>query len=368
VSFVAHDRAIIEWETNEPATATLAYGTSTSLGQTVNVAAASSKQQATLQGLAAQTHYYLRIAVTDVAGNGPVQSAMVDFYTRAAPDTTPPLYVSGPLLVDRSDTAVTLTLATDEPSTVAVTVAGSGAGTGTVPFTELSTAHTVRIPGLSPATTYTLTVGATDALGNGPRNANPISVTTRPLPDTTPPVFTEHARLCQLASDNAAVCWSTDEPASTVVEYGPAAGGALGLSVARTELLTSQSVPLVRLTPDTDYLFRVRVRDAAGNETVSADTAFRTGAAPDVTPPVFVVAPRVVYVSGDRVVLEWQTDEPSEGIVEYGPSAVRELRASDPGRKMYHQVTLTNLVPGTQYYVRVIATDAAGNAAAMDLQ
>ena len=66
--------------------------------------------------------------------------------------------------------------------------------------------------------------------------------------------------------------------------------------------------------------------------------------------------------------LEWQTDEPTDGVVEYGPDPNRELRASAQGRTLRHQVTLTNLVPNTQYYVRILATDAAGNQSASDLQ
>ena len=101
---------------------------------------------------------------------------------------------------------------------------------------------------------------------------------------------------------------------------------------------------------------------------MSAQAAFRTQPLADTEPPIFVVAPRVVYAAGDRVVIEWQTDEPAEAVVEYGPTAERQLRVSPPGRRMQHQATLSNLLPNTQYFVRVVVTDAAGNVAAADLQ
>ena len=43
------------------------------------------------------------------------------------------------------------------------------------------------------------------------------------------------------------------------------------------------------------------------------------------------------------------------------------LRAYDPEARTHHQISLTRLSPGTAYFVRVIAIDAAGNTAMADL-
>jgi len=68
--------------------------------------------------------------------------------------------------------------------------------------------------------------------------------------------------------------------------------------------------------------------------------------------------------AGDQFVLSWQTDIPSEQIVQYGPDTsyaeqtphVLELRTS-------HSVTLSNINPGSNYHLRILARDVRGHIA-----
>jgi hypothetical protein len=69
----------------------------------------------------------------------------------------------------------------------------------------------------------------------------------------------------------ATVTWQTDEPADSRVDYGTSAGS-LGQSASESALVTSHSVELTGLAPNTTYHFRVTSADDAANEATSPAT------------------------------------------------------------------------------------------------
>lgn len=80
--------------------------------------------------------------------------------------------------------------------------------------------------------------------------------------------------------------WSTDEPASTQVEYGTTnAYGSLQPAepdnnwVGESGGIVTHSVVLTGLTPNTTYHYRVKSMDQAGNLAVSEDKTFTTTSA-----------------------------------------------------------------------------------------
>jgi len=78
-----------------------------------------------------------------------------------------------------------------------------------------------------------------------------------------------------ITSKNAKVSWSSDEPATSQVEYGftDAYGSKTGLSTA---LVTTRTITLSGLTEYSLYHFRVSSKDAAGNQATSLDYTFTT--------------------------------------------------------------------------------------------
>lgn len=79
----------------------------------------------------------------------------------------------------------------------------------------------------------------------------------------------------------ATISWTSSEPATSQVDFGPSSAYGSSTTVD-AGLVTSHSGSLPGLTPLMTYHFRVRSRDAAGNETVSADRTFTTLGAPDL--------------------------------------------------------------------------------------
>ncbi len=105
-----------------------------------------------------------------------------------------------------------------------------------------------------------------------------------PKPDTRSPAITGISVINQ-GKSFATIVWYTDEASSSQVEYGktirygfrapaqpqnnPSTGASAGV--------TKHSVYIQNLVSGSTYHFRVKSKDASGNETVSADNTFKTG-------------------------------------------------------------------------------------------
>jgi hypothetical protein len=93
-------------------------------------------------------------------------------------------------------------------------------------------------------------------------------------PDTMPPSIT-NVSASNITETSAVIIWTTDEPATSQVEYGTATSyGAL--STLDSNLVSSHSVSLIGLQSNTAYHFRARSKDALDNEAFSADFTFQT--------------------------------------------------------------------------------------------
>lgn len=72
----------------------------------------------------------------------------------------------------------------------------------------------------------------------------------------------------------AVVSWMTNEPATSYVDFGLTE--VYDKTLGEGSYVTTHSVTLLGMTAETLYHFRVRSKDAAGNETVSTDTILPT--------------------------------------------------------------------------------------------
>lgn len=114
--------------------------------------------------------------------------------------------------------------------------------------------------------------------------------------DVTPPVFSGIS-VSAVTYKSAIVSWTTSEAADTQVEYGPTT--AYGLSTAlKTARVTSHFQALDGLKAKTWYYYRVKSRDAAGNQGISGRGSFTTFPASDVTPPAITEILPAVDTSG----------------------------------------------------------------------
>jgi len=98
-------------------------------------------------------------------------------------------------------------------------------------------------------------------------------------PDLTPPAIS--AVNANSTGAAATISWTTDETATSEVRYGTTMEYAAG-TVTKSGSVTSHSIVLHGLACESLYHFQVRSRDLAGNEAVSTNQTFSSGACPSV--------------------------------------------------------------------------------------
>jgi hypothetical protein len=99
-------------------------------------------------------------------------------------------------------------------------------------------------------------------------------VTPPPAPDTRPPLITKVA-VSSITSTEAAITWTTDEPADSYVDYRNKENDGQ-TETGNAVLVTVHSVKLSGLTSDTKFHFKVKSSDPAGNLATSEQSSFIT--------------------------------------------------------------------------------------------
>jgi hypothetical protein len=179
------------------------------------------------------------------------------------------------------------------------------------------------------------------------------------MPSTNPPVLSGIAAT-SVSDRSATIGWTTDEAASSIVQYGLSTS--YGTTVSNGTLSTSHSLAISNLTASTTYHYLVKSADAAGNLGVSSDLTFVT-LATDTTPPsVSVTTPAAGAVVAGTTVL---------GAAASDNGAVAAVQFLVDGQAVGSQVVIapysydwdsTSVSNGT-HSVQAQAWDTAGNTA-----
>ena len=93
-------------------------------------------------------------------------------------------------------------------------------------------------------------------------------------PENTLPLISD-VLVSGVTNASTLISWKTSEPANSQVEYGKTTDYGSSTSL-NDHLVTSHSVSLNALQPNTTYHFRVRSKDNLGNNAESADYTFTT--------------------------------------------------------------------------------------------
>jgi hypothetical protein len=310
-----------------------------------------------LSGLTSSTTYHYRVLSRDGAGNL-ATSADNTFSTLAAPDITPPV-ISSIAEGSVTSTSVSISWKTDEGATSQVEYGTTMSyGSTSALNSTLVTSHSRSLSGLTSSTTYHYRVISSDAAGNLATSADN-TFTTLPAPDTTPPVISG-LTASNISSSASVITWSTNEGATSQVEYGTTMSYG-STSALNSTPVTSHSRSLSGLTSSNTYHYRVRSIDAAGNQAVSGDNTFTTSPLPDTTPPV-ISSINEGSVTSTSATITWNTDEGATSQVEYGTTtAYGSTSALNSTLVTSHSRSLSGLTSSTTYHYRVRSMDAAGN-------
>ena len=121
----------------------------------------------------------------------------------------------------------------------------------------LVTSHSVTLTGLTPGTTYDFDVMSANSLALSSTSTNSSFTTTGTAPA---PVIT-NVGSSGVTSGTATITWTTDQASTSVVNYGTTTG--YGSSASSAGLVTTHSVILTGLSPNTTYNFDVVSANAA---------------------------------------------------------------------------------------------------------
>lgn len=216
-------------------------------------------------------------------------------------------------------------------------------------------------------------VRAVDLSDNEDANTRVVSTLT---PEGKPPEF-DGVRSATAHSTSVTLRWSpaVDEvTASSEIVYaiylGKKSGGQ---NLLAPHVVTAPGVTrftVNELTPDTDYYFVVRARDAVGNEDDNVVQVAVTTAPPDEIPPTFSGATALTPTTPTSLNVSWAPatdDQTASQDVAYDvylkkgsglPSFSTPTLTTLPGRT---SAELLGLTPGSEHSVVVRARDAAGN-------
>ncbi|MFH1784640.1 MAG: fibronectin type III domain-containing protein [bacterium] len=179
--------------------------------------------------------------------------------------------------------------------------------------------------------------------------------------DSTAPVITSISSGTP-GSNSATITWTTDESATSQVEYGLSTS--YGSSTTATSTLTtSHSVAISSLSASTVYHYRVKSKDADNNEATSGDNTCTT-AADTGGPIISSVSVPSATLKNTAVTVTWTTDEAASTKIEWGISSgtyTNESEQDTTTRVTSHSITISSLTAGTLYYYRVSSKDSSNN-------
>ncbi|MBI4404051.1 MAG: S8 family serine peptidase [Deltaproteobacteria bacterium] len=350
---IYEDRATIQWDTDEPSDSVVEYGTTASYGSATILNPEMVKAHSVpITGLSAETVYHFRVISKDRHGNE--AKSIPDRNFRTIDGTAP--QISNIEVSNILSSSASISWNTDELSDTEIWY-GLTESSLTYHLSNVTLVfpqHWINLSNLISDTQYFYRVISRDSSGN---IAQSEVLTFRTL-DVTPPRIS-NVRPTVITGHSAQIVWNTDEDTNSMIEYGTttAYGSSTGLD---PQFVKAHAMELSGLTSETTYHYRIVARDTAGNEAKSADFILVTL---DVTAPqISNVQP---FISGNSATISWNTNELSNSEITYGmnPDAIT-LRYSDPSLVFpKHEITVSNLRPGSDYFFQLSSKDLSGNVA-----
>ncbi len=414
---LSSNAAVIIWQTNEPSTTQVLWGTASStytrntvidttksIYHIVTLSSGTLDTGSVSQVLTPETTYYFVVKSADDAGNLTTSSqstlttpatgiTTINVVSNASSgsdikDTTPPS-ISNVKVSDITPFAAVVKFDTDEDTVGfveygAATTYGETAGDKT-----MARSHTVRLRGLTLGTEYHIKATAVDKSGNAGTSGDQTFKTTflsenlkdianienieafqkeieaaieSILPSLVPP-FVSKPQVLDITENSATITFKTNIKAFPVVVYADDGSydekkdnpytGEISDTAKKS---AEHSLKLTGLKGNTKYHIQARAFSLPRVIGKSADVTFITKASK--------IAGSIVERKKDSFTVVWTTDQPTSSIVEF-----KNVRSGIIGQKTNealrtsHSMKIENLPPGTAYIVNISGKTEQGNIA-----
>ena len=304
----------------------------------------------------------------DAAGNLSPYSSIATATTPAAGDTSPPSAPTGLAATAAGSGQVNLnwTASTDNVGVTGYRVERCQ-GAGCTNFAQVGTPASTAYndTGLAASTTYRYQVRAVDAAGNLSPYSSIATATTSAGADTTAPSAPTGLSGTALSPTRIDLNWTASNDNVGVTGYRvERCQGSNCTNFAQVGTPTATNFSNTGLTANTNYRFRVRAVDAAGNLSgYSAIVTTRT-LAPDTTRPTAPTGLIATAAGATRVDVNWTASTDNVGVTGYrvercqGAGCTNFAEVATPTGTAYSD---TGLAASTTYRYRVRASDQAGN-------
>lgn len=285
---ISLDAALLEFKASGADQVKVYYGKTSGFGGVKSVSTGSTDTYTVpLEELEDGTKYYFKINALD-SESAEYEGTTLDFTTLPRPEIST---IRIQQVRNAAKPTVLVSWKTNTPTSSIVTYypeSDPGDSLDEVNVTLASGQHQLIIRGLLPNTPYILVVKGRDKAGNEAQStAQRLTTAT----DTRPALITDlkvEGNIQTTGSNNEeslaqlVVSWTTDEPATSQVEYGEGTGTSYSQkSQEDTNLKVNHLVVLTGLSPSNVYHLRALSRDTADNLTESVDTVTITPKATD---------------------------------------------------------------------------------------
>ncbi|MFH1667827.1 MAG: fibronectin type III domain-containing protein [Candidatus Komeilibacteria bacterium] len=174
-------------------------------------------------------------------------------------------------------------------------------------------------------------------------------------------IVISNIEVVDMINRTAHIKWSTyNNPTKGIVYYG-LTPDQLDDSIAYGSYDYSHDVALTGLLRDQDYYYRILAIGESESVVESYVQLFSTDNMVDTQKPEFDKQ-EITQIRGDAIVLYWTTNENTKGIVYYGTDSENlDKYTSKTKLGSAHEVVITNMERGTNYYLRIKAIDEDDN-------
>lgn len=269
ISEITLNSAIVSWTTSTITTSVVKYGKTLDYDKEVEDKSSglTTVHTALLKNLETGTKYHLQVHGTDDAGN----AMLSDDYMFS---TLPNPAVLNLTVSDITESKAAFSWATNTEADSFIEYGEIGKAKKTQGQAETVLQHKVQVEDLIPQTTYEYRVVGKDKNGNAVASAIGQFTT---LPDVTPSeisrIRTETKVSNEGEGNNAQIIisWDTSEPSTSQVEYVEGVGKQSfdQQTELDNEMVVNHIAVLNKLKTAAAYTFRVKSKDAAGNEGIS---------------------------------------------------------------------------------------------------
>lgn len=242
---------------------------------------------------------------------------------------------------------------TSEPAAASIEYGKSDQLGSSAPSGEAADqSHNVTLEGLEPGAVYHYRIRATDAAGN--ESVSPISTFTLPT-DAKPTVTILSPEAGASLKGTLTIQVRTlDDSGISSVQYALDSRPLQPMPAGSGENLYEVTINTAQAGNGPHTIKVLAVDDGEQSAQAEMQTVFD-----NVKPIVTGVA--VSNIGRFRADVQWRTNEPSIGFVEYGTTSSLGSATEATTSTDFHLVTLADLTMATTFYYRVRSSDAAGN-------